>query len=165
MLATALKRGALSSEATTRALVDSMTLLNREASELMLQHDPHACTDITGYGLIGHGNEMAEGSDVPSCCSASAVPVSDGAREAADAGYLTGGGKATRRFWRSASPSRASVGETMTSILFDAQTVRRSLDRRRARTGRAAAREAQEEPPRTPPSWASAWQSKACRSQ
>ena len=121
LLATALKRGALSPER-TRALVDSMTLLNRDASELMLQHDPHACTDITGYGLIGHGNEMAEGSDVTIVFHSAAVPVLDGAREAAEAGYLTGGGKATRRFLSDRVSIAASVGETMTSILFDAQT-------------------------------------------
>lgn len=121
VLATALKNGALSPER-TRSLVASMTLLNREASELMLQHDPHACTDITGYGLIGHGNEMAEGSDVTIVFHAAAVPLLDGAREAVEAGYLTGGGKATRRFMTDRVSIAPSVGETMTSILFDAQT-------------------------------------------
>jgi len=121
VLATALKRGALS-PGHTRALVDSMTLLNRDASELMLQHDPHACTDITGYGLIGHGNEMAEGSDVTIVFDSAAVPVLDGAREAVEAGYLTGGGKATRRFMAGRVSIAPAVGETMTSILFDAQT-------------------------------------------
>jgi selenide,water dikinase len=121
VLATALKRGALSPER-TRALVDSMTLLNREASELMLAHDAHACTDITGYGLIGHGNEMAEASNVTVVFHSAAVPVLDGAREAVEQGYLTGGGKATRRFMADRVSIAPSVGETMTSILFDAQT-------------------------------------------
>jgi selenide,water dikinase len=88
----------------------------------MLQHDPHACTDITGYGLVGHGNEMAEGSDVTILFHSAAVPLLDGAREAVEAGYLTGGGKATRRFMSDRVFIAPSVGETMTSILFDAQT-------------------------------------------
>jgi selenide, water dikinase len=121
VLATALKRGALSPEL-TRALVDSMTLLNREASELMLRHDPHACTDITGYGLIGHGNEMAEGSDVTIVFHASSVPVLEGAREAVEQGFLTGGGKATQRFLAGRVSIAPSVGDTMTAILHDAQT-------------------------------------------
>lgn len=121
VLATALKRGQLSEEK-TRLLVDSMTLLNREASELMLVHDVHACTDITGYGLIGHGNEMAEGSDVTVVFRAASVPVLDGAREAVERGFLTGGGKNTQRFLTPRISIASSVDATTTSLLFDAQT-------------------------------------------
>jgi selenide,water dikinase len=121
VLATALKRGALSPER-TRALVDSMTLLNREASELMLLHDPHACTDITGYGLLGHGNEMAEASGVTIVFHAAAAPLLDGAREAAEAGHLPGGTKATQRFLAPRVSVAPSVDTTTLSLLFDAQT-------------------------------------------
>jgi len=121
VLATALKAGALTSEATKR-LVAVMTQLNREGSALMLQHDPHACTDITGYGLIGHGNEMAEASGVTIVLRATAVPVIDGAAEAAAQGYLTSGGKTTRAFLKERVRIAPSVGETTTSLLFDPQT-------------------------------------------
>jgi len=121
VLATALKKGQLSEEK-TRVLVDSMTLLNREASELMLVHDAHACTDITGFGLIGHGNEMAEASGVTIVFKSSAVPVLDGAREAVARGFLTGGGKNTQRFLESRISIAASVDKTTTAIMFDAQT-------------------------------------------
>ena len=121
VLATALKRGALSPER-TRALVESMTMLNAEASRAMLEHDPHACTDITGYGLIGHANEMAEASNATIVIHSAAVPFLDGAREAAEQGFLTGGGKATRRFLTDRVSIAPSVGETTTSLLFDAQT-------------------------------------------
>lgn len=120
-LATALKQRALSPER-TKALVDSMTQLNRDASETMLRHDPHACTDITGYGLIGHANEMAEASGVAIVLRAASVPLLEGAREAAEKGYLTGGGNATRRFMMDKVRIAESVGETMTSLLFDPQT-------------------------------------------
>ncbi len=121
VLATALKRGALSPER-TRLLVDSMTLLNREASDLMIQHDAHACTDITGYGLIGHGNEMAEASDVTIVLRAASVPVLDGAREAVERGFLTGGGKNTQKFLSPRISVAPSVDVTTLAILFDAQT-------------------------------------------
>ena len=121
VLATALKRGALSPER-TRALVDSMTLLNREASDLMLQHHAHACTDITGYGLLGHGNEMAEASNVTIVFHAAAAPLLDGAREAAAAGHLPGGTKTTQRFLTPRISVAPSVDATTLALLFDAQT-------------------------------------------
>lgn len=121
VLATALKRGSLSPEGTKR-LVDVLTHLNREASELMLQHDPHACTDVTGFGLMGHANEMAEGSDATILLRAANVPLIEGARDAVGQGFTTGGGAATRRFLKDRVRIAASVDETMTALLFDPQT-------------------------------------------
>ncbi len=121
VLATALKQRALSA-GLTKTLVDSMTQLNRDASEAMLSHDPHACTDITGYGLIGHANEMAEGSGVTIVLRAAKVPLLEGAREAAEEGHLTGGGKATRRFMHDKARIAPSIDETTTLLLFDPQT-------------------------------------------
>ena len=51
-----------------------MTRLNASASEVMLKYDANACTDVTGYGLLGHGLEMAEGNDVGLRIDSSAVP-------------------------------------------------------------------------------------------
>ncbi len=121
VLATALKAGALSAERTKR-LVDVMTLLNRDASEAMLRHHAHACTDITGYGLAGHAREMAEASGVSIVLRAADVPLIDGAAEAASQGYLTGGGKNTRKFLEGAVRIAPTVGETPTALMFDAQT-------------------------------------------
>jgi selenide,water dikinase len=121
VLATALKQRALSRER-TRMLVDSMTLLNRSASEAMLRHDPHACTDVTGYGLVGHAHEMAEASGVTIVLRAAGVPWLEGARDAVEKGHLTGGGNATRRFMQDKARFAASVDPTTTSLLFDPQT-------------------------------------------
>jgi selenide,water dikinase len=121
VLATALKKGKLSDEK-TRMLVDTMTLLNREASELMLVHEAHACTDITGYGLLGHGNEMAEGSGVTIVFNSAAVPLLPGARDAVERGFLTGGGKNTQKFLTPRITIAPSVDATTQALLFDAQT-------------------------------------------
>ena len=121
VLATALKQRALSPER-IRVLVDSMTQLNRYAAETMMQYDPHACTDITGFGLLGHAHEMAEGSGVTVEITASSVPWLEGAREAAEQGHLTGGGSATRRFMKDKVRIASSVDETTTTLLFDPQT-------------------------------------------
>ncbi len=121
VLATQLKAGALSGER-TKALVDVMTTLNREASEWMMKHDPHACTDVTGYGLIGHANEMAENSGITAVIHAADVPFIEGAPDAAATGYLTGGGNNTRKFLKDRVRFAPSVDETTTRLLFDAQT-------------------------------------------
>lgn len=121
VLATALKHGDLTPER-TKQLVDSMTQLNRDAAEAMLRHDPHAATDITGFGLIGHANEMAEGSKVTIVLHASKVPLLEGARDAVEKGHLTGGGGATRRFMSDKVRLAASIDETTASLLFDPQT-------------------------------------------
>jgi selenide,water dikinase len=121
VLATALKKRALSVEGTA-TLVNSMTQLNAEAASLMLEHDAHACTDVTGYGLVGHANEMAEASGVTIVLRAANVALLDGAREAAEQGHLTGGGNATRRFLKDRARVAASVDEITASLLFDPQT-------------------------------------------
>jgi selenophosphate synthase len=121
VLATALKNGQLSEEK-TRALVSTMTLLNREASEYMLLHEPHACTDITGFGLIGHANEMAEGSDVTIVIKSGHVPLLEGARECVERGFVPGGTKSTQKFLAPRISIAPSVDATTQALLFDAQT-------------------------------------------
>ena len=121
VLATALKQRALTPEK-TKLLVESMTQLNRYAAEAMLAHDPHACTDITGFGLAGHANEMAEGSGVTIVLRSATVPLLDGARTAVEKGYLTGGGNATRRFMQDKARIAPAVDETTATLMFDPQT-------------------------------------------
>jgi selenide,water dikinase len=67
------------------AAVRSMTTLNRTASEVMLACGVHSATDITGYGLLGHAQEMAEGSGVRIRFSAGALPLLPLVREMAPA--------------------------------------------------------------------------------
>ena len=63
VISTALKRG-LASEENMRTAIDSMLTLNRAACERMLEFDVHGCTDVTGFGLMGHAREMALASGV-----------------------------------------------------------------------------------------------------
>ena len=60
-------------------IVESMGRLNASASEVMQKHGVHACTDITGFGLLGHGSEMAQGNDVRLEIFADKVPYFDDA--------------------------------------------------------------------------------------
>ncbi|HEY1343003.1 MAG TPA: selenide, water dikinase SelD, partial [Bryobacteraceae bacterium] len=63
VIATALKRG-IAAEGHVAASIESMLMLNRRACEAMLRYDVHGCTDVTGFGLIGHAREMALASGV-----------------------------------------------------------------------------------------------------
>jgi cysteine desulfurase NifS/selenium donor protein len=90
ILATAAKRGAASETAVTRAIA-VMAALNKTAAETMARFPVSACTDVTGFGLIGHLLEMTTGSGVDAELWASAVPVLEEALEWAQAGVVPGG--------------------------------------------------------------------------
>ena len=90
ILATATKR-ALADEATARRLVATMRRLNKAAAEAMEETGAHACTDVTGFGLLGHLREMAAGSGLDAELEAGAVPVLEPARELAAADVVPGG--------------------------------------------------------------------------
>jgi cysteine desulfurase NifS/selenium donor protein len=90
ILATAAKRGAASEAAIARA-TEVMATLNKTAAEVMARFPVSACTDVTGFGLIGHLLEMTSASGVEVEVWASAVPVLDEALEWARAGVVPGG--------------------------------------------------------------------------
>jgi len=90
ILATAVKRG-LADEAVSRRLVATMRRLNRAAAEAMEEAGAHACTDVTGFGLLGHLREMASASGLDAEIEAGAVPVLEPARELAAADVVPGG--------------------------------------------------------------------------
>jgi selenide,water dikinase len=80
------------STAVKRGLADElMVTLNRAAAEAMLEVGANACTDITGFGLLGHLREMAAGSGVDVTLSASAVPTLSAAWTFAGADVVPGG--------------------------------------------------------------------------
>ena len=89
-LATAVKRG-LADETVARRLVATMRRLNKAAAEAMVETGVHACTDVTGFGLLGHLREMAAASGVDAEIETGAVPVLEPAREMAAAEVVPGG--------------------------------------------------------------------------
>ncbi len=99
-----------------------MGILNRAASEAMLQVGVHAATDVTGYGLLGHLHEMAAASGVAVRVSAAAVPLLDGARDLAGQGAIAGG-TARNLEWLTDKVRWAPEIEEVTRLLLaDAQT-------------------------------------------
>ncbi|MDD9270906.1 selenide, water dikinase SelD [Paenibacillus sp. GCM10023248] len=92
ILTTSIKKDRLSEEEVKR-VTEVMATLNKTAAETMEPYDVHACTDVTGFGLIGHSLEMAKGSKVGIRITASDVPVLPRVRELAEEGFVPGGTK------------------------------------------------------------------------
>ncbi|WP_405764479.1 selenide, water dikinase SelD [Actinacidiphila glaucinigra] len=101
--------------------VETMTTLNRDAAGRALAAGAVCATDVTGFGLLGHLYKLARASGVSAVVHASAVPYLDGAREAAEAGYVSGG---TRRnlAWVAPHTDFGGADELTRLLLADAQT-------------------------------------------
>jgi selenide,water dikinase len=121
IISTALKGGMASREAVDR-ITQSMAALNKQASEIMRTVGVHACTDITGFGLIGHAAEMIEGTSVGMIIYAGSVPVFPETQGLAAQGLLPGGLQRNREYRRSIVDISPGVSEFQAEILFDPQT-------------------------------------------
>jgi selenide,water dikinase len=121
VISTALKRE-IARQEHIDAMVASMTELNRIAGEAMGRHDVHAATDITGFGLIGHGREMADGSHVTLEIDHTKLEFLPGALEYASQGTFPGGQKNNRLFAQSSVGITDAVPEAVAGLLYDPQT-------------------------------------------
>jgi selenide,water dikinase len=101
--------------------VKAMTALNRDAAAAALSAGVSCATDVTGFGLLGHLHKLARASAVTAVVDAAAIPYLDGARDALDAGYVSGG---TRRNldWVRPHLDPGGTGEDELLLLADAQT-------------------------------------------
>lgn len=121
ILMTAFKRDRLPTDYYDAA-VRWMSELNAATSRAMLAYDVHAATDVTGYGLAGHGFKMANGSGVTLRIEESDLPVLPGALELCAAGMIPGGGKRNREFFGPHVKISEEIAEEMGEIIFDPQT-------------------------------------------
>jgi selenide, water dikinase len=136
VISTAIKKG-VAKQAWIEAAVESMTMLNKHAAEVITKHvgtgvharpaerssAVHALTDITGFGLIGHLREMLLASEnVSAELHVSRVPLLDGAIECVHAGYIPGGLNANRDFAECVVDYKDKISDDMKTLLFDPQT-------------------------------------------
>jgi len=119
IISTAMKSGVAEQEIIT-LVTRQMATLNRRAAELMADFNVHACTDITGFGLLGHACEMVQGTDVGMEVNSQAVPLLPGAKEYCRQGLVPGGTRRNREF--RSNMIEARVSDEMVLVLFDAQT-------------------------------------------
>jgi selenide,water dikinase len=109
-------------EAAVEAAVAGMRSLNRAAAEVLVAESVRGATDVTGFGLLGHGLEMARGSGTRFVFSASALPALDGALDLAGVGVETGGGGHNRRFVARAFELDPAVSAELVTLAHDPQT-------------------------------------------
>jgi selenide, water dikinase len=121
VISTALKRN-IATGHHVQASVASMLTLNRRACEVMLDYDVHGCTDVTGFGLIGHAREMALASNATLEIEIGSVHFLPGALDYAREGAIPGGLKNNRDF----AGECVEVDHEMTleyeDLLYDPQT-------------------------------------------
>jgi len=97
ILTTGIKRGAVTPEQ-EKTVTETMAMLNKQAAEVLSDFTPSAVTDVTGFGLLGHGSEMASGSNVTLVIHYHKVPILDGALQLAKDGVVPGGSKSNHKW-------------------------------------------------------------------
>ena len=121
IISTAVKGSAAGEQAVAESTA-SMMRLNRRAAEAMIASGASACTDVTGFGLLGHAAEMAEASKVALVIDVSSVPLLTGARDYAGMGLVPGGTRANREFRKASFEAGSEIPDVDLDLLFDPQT-------------------------------------------
>ncbi len=121
IMSTALK-GKVIDENAMAKVIKSMATLNRKAAELMQEIGVNACTDVTGFGLLGHASEMIEGTSVGMVVHSAAVPFFPETKELAEMGMIPGGLHRNREFRQSMVAINKEVPGYLADIFFDPQT-------------------------------------------
>ena len=121
VISTALKRG-MARQEDVDASIASMLVLNGAACKAMLQFEVHGCTDVTGFGLIGHAREMALASDVTLQIESASIRFLPGAVEYSAAGARPGGLGNNREYSLSCVLTEGAVAPEIEALLYDPQT-------------------------------------------
>lgn len=105
------------------AMVTSMAALNARAGELIQTFpDIHACTDVTGFGLLGHSFEMAQGSDATLKLFSQKIPLLHGAKELAEMGIIPAGAYRNMDYVKPHLQIMESASEALVDLIADPQT-------------------------------------------
>lgn len=121
ILNTAAKAG-LTEPATFKALVATMSALNASAAEIASAFSVHGCTDITGFGFLGHTCEMAKGSGLTAEIDAGSIPLLPQAKEMASMGIIPAGAYNNRGYLEQMVEIGSGVPLALSDVLFDPQT-------------------------------------------
>jgi len=118
---TAIKAQMVDGETYNQAIT-VMTTLNKHAKDAMIKTGVNSCTDVTGFGLLGHGLEMAEGSNVTIKFFSSKIPVIKKAIELASMGLVPAGAYSNMNFIGDRVQFNGDISQELKDILFDPQT-------------------------------------------
>lgn len=121
IMTTAIKQNKATAEDISHVIA-IMAALNKTASELMVKYAAHAATDITGFGLLGHSFEMADGSGVSLELDFYSLPLLKNVLKYAELGALTGGANANKEYLESKVHISSNLTKAQIDLLYDAQT-------------------------------------------
>jgi selenide,water dikinase len=121
IISTALKKGKAAKESVDGA-VESMATLNAAASKVARKFAVHACSDVTGFGILGHALGMASGSSVTLVIESTKLPLLHRAARLAEKGYITGGCKRNREYLEDKISIDPSIREGLVEVAIDPQT-------------------------------------------
>jgi selenide,water dikinase len=116
------QKGGMASPQAVQGTVEVMTVLNRKAAEVMREFRVHACTDVTGFGLLGHLNEMLGEGGIGLKIFVDAIPILIGAEEYASMGLVPGGAHRNRAFYAPKVQGGEDRSPALLDILYDPQT-------------------------------------------
>lgn len=123
VLFNAVRSGKLPFSAIEQTILPSLAALNDKAMEIALKYDLHAATDITGFGILGHGMEMAYGSGCQIRIRFDDLPVYEHVFDMYGKGETTGSNKANQRMVESKSfSSERQLSVQQNGVVFDPQT-------------------------------------------
>ena len=115
-------KGGLASKEIIDTVTRLMVTLNRDAAEVMKNYPVHACTDITGFGLLGHLAEMVEDSRLGVRIPAESIPILPETLDYAGKGLVPGGTYKNREFREHMVDFSSSIDRLVRDVLFDPQT-------------------------------------------
>ncbi len=121
ILTTAAKAGLVEQELLDK-LYKQMSTLNKYARDILVSYNVHSCTDVTGFGLLGHSLEMAQGSEVTLHINTSSLPYHKAAYEMASMGFIPAGAYRNRQFAEAQVEVRGEVSRAIQDICYDPQT-------------------------------------------
>lgn len=120
IISTAIKKNK-ATESQIKQITQSMLTLNKVPAEVMAKYDVHACTDVTGFSLLGHAVEMLRDTELCFEFDVAAIPLFEGTLELAKAGCCPGAIKRNRKFVEN-HVGRGTTDDVMLTVLCDPQT-------------------------------------------
>ncbi len=112
----------LADESTCKRAVENMSYLNKDACEAMIRAEAKGCTDITGFGLLGHAYEMAAASGASLEIWSDSIPIIEGAIDFARMGIIPEGAYSNERYLKGRFNFAESIKREIRDIMFDPQT-------------------------------------------
>ena len=109
-------------EEVLQRIYKQMATLNKTARDIMVKYPVHSCTDVTGFALLGHSFEMAQGSECSIHIQTDKIPFHPEAYELAEMGFIPAGAYRNREYAEAGVQVVGNISRAMQDICYDPQT-------------------------------------------